>query len=329
MLNSKLKLNKELFQKSAEKRSTREGFGLGLLEAGEKDENIVVLCGDLKESTKVDLFAHKFPDRYIEIGVAEQNMTGIAAGLALSGKIPFMASFAIFSPGRNWEQIRLSISFSNTNVKIIGTHAGLMHCYDGGMAQCLEDIALTRVLPNFSVIEPIDFHQAKAAAKYAAKHKGPIYMRLGREGTPEITTESTPFEFGKAQVLVEGDEITLISSGPIMYEVLSAAKILRAAHKVNVEVISSPTIKPLDEVTIVHSAKKTKRVVTIENHQVSGGLGGAVAELLSEKYPVPIRRIGMPDTFGESGHYSDLLDKFGLSAHHLVNKILSILKDNE
>ncbi|OGC76896.1 hypothetical protein A2619_02525 [candidate division WWE3 bacterium RIFOXYD1_FULL_39_9] len=329
MLNSKLKLNKEVFQKDIELKSTREGFAAGLIEAAENNESILSLCADLKHSTKADLFENKFPNRYLEIGIAEQNMAGIAAGLALSGKIPFISSLAIFVPGRNWEQLRLSVCFSNANVKVIGTHAGLMHCYDGGMAQALEDIALTRVLPNMTVIEPIDYWQAKAVAKFAAKHKGPMYIRLGREGTPSITTEETPFDPENAQLLLEGEDITLISSGQITYEVLLAARELMSVHKIKPEVISMPVIKPLDEKTLLRSAKKTKKIITIENHQISGGLGSAISEVITENFPVHVHRMGMQDRFGESGKYHELLDKFGLSAHHIVNQVLNQIKKNE
>ena len=326
MLNPNLKLNEEIFLKNVELKSTRSGFGDGLVEAGKKDERIVVLCNDLTESTKVDAFAKKFPNRFIEVGIAEQNMASIAAGLALSGKVPFIASHAIFVPSRNWDQIRLSICIGKANVKIAGTHAGFSNGKDGAVAESLEDIALMRVLPNMTVVNPIDYQQAKTATLLAAQHQGPIYLRFSRENTPLITTEETPFIIGKNQVLVEGNDITIISCGPIIYEVLAAVKELRGKNKITAEVISCPTIKPLDEKTILDSAKKTGKVVTVEEHQINGGLGSAVAELLSEKCPVPLTRIGVNDTFGESGSYSELKDKYGLSSHHIAERVTNFIK---
>jgi transketolase len=326
MLNSNLHLNPYIFLHDVEKKATRYGYGEAVVFAAEENRHIVVLCADLTESTKSDLFEKRFPDRFIEMGIAEQNMAGVAAGLALAGKVPFMASYAIFSPGRNWEQIRLSICFSNANVKIIASHAGLSACFDGGMTQCLEDIALTRVLPNMLVINPIDYAQTKKATHAIAQYKGPCYLRLCREATPLITTENTPFEIGKAQVMAEGDDITIAGTGPIMYDILLAAKELKAVHKVNVEVLSVPTIKPLDTHTILQSVKKTKCIITVEDHSTTAGFGSAVAEMLSDQHPTPQKRIGVNDKFGESGKYSELKDKFGISSHHIIKEALNLLK---
>lgn len=316
-------LNPNIFSQSSEKKSTRDGFGDALVELGELNKDVVVLAADIKESARCHIFANKFPDRFIEVGVAEQNMAGIATGLALSGKIPFMVSYAAFSPGRNWDQIRVSICYSQANVKIAGSHAGISVGPDGATHQALEDIALTRVLPNMTVISPADYIEAKKATIAAANIKGPVYLRFFREPTPIITTEEAPFEIGKAQVLVEGKDITIIASGPILYEVLKAADELKKENNLECEIINCATIKPPDENTILESAKKTKRVLTVEEHQISCGLGSAVCELLSEKFPVPVKRIGMNDKFGESGTYEELKQKFGFNTNNIkaeVNK---------
>lgn len=304
-------------------KSNREGFGDGLLAAGEKNPNIIVLTADLRDSTKVEKFANKFPDRFIEVGIAEQNMAGIAAGLALNGKIPVMSSYAIFSPGRNWEQIRTSIAYSKANVKIIGSHSGLSDGGDGATHQALEDLALMRVLPNLVVMSPCDYQQAYKMILSAVEIGSPVYIRLTREATPEITTPDTPFEIGKAQVLQEGSDITIISHGPIIYEALCAAKLLAEKHKLSVEVINLHTIKPLDETAILKSAKKTGKVVVVEEHQVAGGLGGAVCELLGQRLPTPVCLVGINDSFGQSGQYDELKAKYKLDAKSICERILN------
>lgn len=303
-------------------KSTRDGYGDALVELGEKNGNVVVLCADMAESTRVNKFAEKFPLRFIEVGIAEQNMAGIAAGLALSGKVPFISSFAAFSPTGNWLQIRLSICYSNANVKLAGSHTGLTASADGPTQQCDEDIALMRVLPNMCVIDPIDYTQTKKAVFAAAETKGPVYIRLAREGTPAITNPKTEFAIGKAEVLQEGKSMTIISCGPATYEAMLAALELKKHHNIEAEVIGSPCIKPLDNETIIKSAKKTGRVITVEDHQIAGGLGSAVAELLSGKLPCKIVRIGIKDTFTQSGTYAELKDKYGISAHHIVKAAL-------
>lgn len=317
MWNPAAKLSSDLLDTHIKINGTKDGYGEAVKELGKDNQNIVVLSADLTISTRSNLFKEAFPERFIAVGVAEQNMAGIAAGLALNGKIPFMASFATFSPGRNWEQIRVAIAYSKANVKIIGGHSGLSDGPDGATHQGLEDIALTRVLPNMVILAPSDYLETKKAVYAAAKHIGPVYIRTTREPTPVFTTEHSPFEIGKATILKKGTALTIISAGPIMYEVLRAVKDLEN-HGIDVEVINSPSIKPLDDETIINSAQKTKKVLTVEEHQAAGGLGSAIAELLSEKMPVKIKRLGMQDTFGESGDYKKLWDKYGISANHII-----------
>lgn len=304
-------------------KSIRDGFGEALVELGEKNPNVVVLSADLSESTRAKEFADKFPERFVECGVAEQNMMGIAAGLALSGKIPFAASFAVFSPGRNWEQLRVSVCYSQANVKIASTHAGLLTGKDGASHQGLEDIALTRSLPNLVVLSPADFYQAKKATMIAAEYKGPVYLRLTRNKTVVFTKESDKLMIGKASVLRMGRDLTLIATGPVVYEALMAAEKLK--DKARIEVIDLSTIKPLDKMTILTSAQKTGKVVTVEDHQVFGGMGSAVAELLSEELPVPVIKIGAPDVFGESGEGRELWEKYGLTQEGIVRRIQTVI----
>ncbi len=332
MLNKELHLNSKVLSENSvgsyplEKKSTRSGFGDGIVIAGANDENVVVLTGDLKESTKVDKFAQKYPNRFIEVGIAEQNMAGISAGLALNGKIPFMCSFSSFSPGRNWEQIRDSICYSEANVKLVGTHSGLTPATDGPTAQALEDISTTRVIPNLTVINPIDYHQALKATLEAKDHKGPVYLRLAREETPQITTDKTPFKIGDAYTLIYGEDLTIITTGQITVEVIKAARNLESKFGVKSEVLAVPTIKPLDKEAILKSVKKTKKVVTVEEHQIYGGLGSAVSEVLSQNFPVKTLIIGVEDTFCESATYQELLNKYGLAAHHIETKVINFLK---
>lgn len=324
MLNDSLKLSKNVFNANIKKDSTRNGFGEGLLTLGEKNKNVVVLTADLMESTRTHNFAEKYPKRFVQVGVAEQNMAGISAGLALSGKIPFMTSFATFSPGRNWEQIKVSICYTGANVKIASTHAGLSASGDGATHQGLEDVALTRVLPGMTVLCPADYNQAQKVVEAAAEIKGSVYLRFFRNKSPIFTTKNTPFSVGKAQIMKKGDDITLITCGPILYETLKAARELQLKHDIEAEVLNVHTIKPLDEEAIVRSALKTKIVLTVEEHQITGGLGGAVSELLSEKAPVLIHKAGVKDTWGESGTYQDLIDKHKLTHAYLVEKVKSL-----
>jgi len=296
----------------------RKGFGRGLLKAGQIDEQVVAACADLTDSTMMNLFAKEFPERFIEIGVAEQNLVTVGAGLSAMGKIPFVSSYAAFSPGRNWEQIRTTICLNQRPVKIIGSHAGVSVGPDGATHQMLEDIALMRVLPNMIVIAPGDSLEAeRATLALAADKEHPAYMRLAREATPIITTPKTPFAIGKAYIYAPGSDITIVSTGTMTYQALVAAeKVYKDG--IDVEVIHCPTIKPLDAVTILHSVRKTGLVITVEEGQINGGLGGAVAELLGEEQPVPMKRIGMRDHFGESGSPEELLEHFGLTAKQII-----------
>jgi transketolase len=303
--------------KDLPRESIRKGFGRGLLEAGKQNPEVVALCADLTESTQMSLFKEAFPDRFIEVGVAEQNLVTVGSGLAAQGKVPFVSSYAAFSPGRNWEQIRTTICLNNQPVKIIGSHAGLSVGPDGATHQMLEDIALMRVLPNMMVIAPADSIEAEKVTLALAHDKRPAYMRLAREETPIITTAHTPFELGKAYVYAPGDDVTIVSTGTMTYQALVAAEML-FKNGIDAEVVHVPTIKPLDAITILKSAKKTGLVITAEEGQVNGGLGGAVAELLGEELPVHMKRIGMRDHFGESGKPEELIDHFGLTAKHIA-----------
>jgi transketolase len=294
----------------------RAGFGRGLKKAGELDVNVVAACADLTDSTKMSDFAKAFPERFIEIGVAEQNLVTVGAGLAAMGKIPFVSSYAAFSPGRNWEQIRTTICLNDRPVKVVGSHAGVSVGPDGATHQMLEDIAIMRVLPNMVVIAPGDSVEAEKATMAMAKDSRPNYMRLAREGTPVITSELTPFEIGKAYVYATGADVTLIATGTMTYQALVAAELLYK-DGIEAEVLHVPTIKPLDKETILKSVHKTRAVVTVEEGQRNGGLGGAVAELLGEELPTPMQRVGMKDRFGESGEPNELLEYFGLDAKHI------------
>lgn len=303
----------------------RAGFGRGLKKAGEIDERVVAACADLTDSTKMSGFAEAFPSRYIEIGVAEQNLVTVGSGMAAMGKIPFVSSYAAFAPGRCWEQIRTTICLNNQPVKIIGSHAGVSVGPDGATHQMLEDLALMRVLPNMVVIAPGDSVEAEKATLAMAKDHRPNYMRLAREATPVFTTVDTPFEIGKAYIYAEGQDVSIIATGSMTYQALVAAERL-FKHGIDAEVVHVPTIKPLDEETVLRSVHKTRRVITVEEGQAKGGLGGAIAELLSEKYPVPVMRIGMQDRFGESGEPNELLEHFGLDAHHIQQVALQFVK---
>ncbi len=316
-----LDINTELAQEPI-----RKGFGRGLLEAGKRNANVVAACADLTDSTQMSLFKAEFPTRFVEIGVAEQNLVTVGAGLAAMGKIPFVSSYAAFSPGRNWEQIRTTICLNERAVKIVGSHAGVSVGPDGATHQMLEDIALMRVLPKMVVIVPCDAVEAEKATLAMAEDPRPNYLRLAREASPVITSADAPFEIGKAYVLERGTDVTIIACGTMVYQALVAAEKLYKAG-IEAEVINVPTIKPLDTETILKSVRTTGCVVTAEEGQIAGGLGGAIAELLGEEHPVPIIRIGMKDHFGESGEPNELLKHFGLdakhielAAHHVVDK---------
>jgi transketolase len=294
----------------------RKGFGRGLLEAGKRHDNVVAACADLTDSTQMSLFKKEFPARFVEIGVAEQNLVTVGAGLAAMGKIPFVSSYAAFSPGRNWEQIRTTICLNERAVKIVGSHAGVSVGPDGATHQMLEDIAIMRVLPNMVVIVPCDAREAEKATIAMSEDGRPNYLRLAREASPVITVENAPFEIGKAYVLERGHDVTIIACGTMVYQALVAAEKLYKAG-IEAEVINVPTIKPLDKDTILKSVRTTGCVITAEEGQIAGGLGGAIAELLAEEHPAPMIRIGMKDRFGESGEPNDLLKHFGLDAKHI------------
>jgi transketolase len=326
MINAKAKLVENVFDKNIEQKPTRDGFGTGTVEAGKTDPNVVVLCADLAESTRAEWFQKEFPDRFVEMGIAEQNMAATAAGFALAGKVPFIASYAAFSPGRNYEQIRTTAALNNLPVKIGGMHAGVSVGPDGATHQMLEDIGLMRMLPRMVVLNPIDAEEARKAVVAAAQTKDPTYIRFGRSPVPLVTTAETPFEIGKAQVLWEstgdGEEkkspkVTFISTGSMSSTALQAARALEA-DGIGSIVLHVATIKPLDVDAVVAAAKRTGKVITIEEHQIAGGFGSAIAECLSEHYPVPITRLGVHDVFGQSGTPEELLEYYGLSAAHIA-----------
>jgi transketolase len=327
MLNTHIKLNPEVLSNDVEKAYVRDGFGLGLIEAGEHEEDIVVLCADLAESTRTQWFKDRFPDRYIELGVAEQNLATVASGLANYGKIPFIASYASFSPGRNNEQIRTTISLNNVPVKIIGCHAGVSVGPDGATHQALEDIALMRVQPRMNVIVPCDKEEARKATIAIADIQKPFYLRLGREKTPVITTEYTDFEVGKAYALWESEnpQITLVGCGPLLYGALQAAERLEE-EGIGTIVINSHTIKPLDKETILDAIRQTRGLVSIEEHQIAGGLGGALAELCASEYPIPQEFVGMRDRFGESGNPEELIKSFEMDADGIYEATKRLLE---
>lgn len=310
-------LVKDLLSKDLVMEPNRKGFGKGLLQAGGENLNVVAACADLTESTQMHSFAEAFPDRFVEVGVAEQNLVTVGSGLAAEGKIPFVSSYAAFSPGRNWEQIRTTICINDRPVKIIGSHAGLYTGKDGATHQMLEDIALMRTLPNMVVLAPCDAVEAVKMTLAMVKDKRPNYMRLAREPIPTFTTADTPFEIGKAYVFAPGSDVTIISTGTMTYPSLVAAENMYK-DGIDAEVIHCPTIKPLDAVTILKSVKKTGKVIVVEEHQINGGLGGAIAEFLGEHHPVPIRRIGVADKFGESGDPVELLEHYGLTPKHIA-----------
>ena len=327
MINSNL--NKKIFDNDIEQVPIRKGFGDGLLIAGEKDEKIIALCADLTESTQMVFFKEKFPERFIEIGVAEQNMAAVASGIAAGGLLPVISSYAMFSPGRNWEQIRTTICYNDRKVLIAGNHSGVSVGPDGGTHQGIEDIAITRVIPNITVISPCDAIEAKKATIEALSGKitTPVYIRLAREKTPIITTEETPFEIGKASIFYESKkpEVVIIATGALVHRAIVAAKELEE-DGVETIVINLSSIKPIDKKTIIEAVQKTKAVVTVEEHQVAGGMGSAVAEVLAENFPVPIEFIGVKNKFGQSGTPEQLLEYYNMdikSIKKAVEKVIS------
>ena len=327
MLNKEIKLSNRIFKRDIEKVPTRNGWGEGLVIAGEEDGNVVVLSADTTDSVRNSYFKEKFPERFIQVGVAEQSLATVAAGLANYGKVPFIATYAMFSPGRKWEQIRTTVCLNDVPVKIGGAHAGVTVGPDGATHQALEDISLMRVLPNMIVVVPGDTIETKKAVIKAAKNGKPTYIRFAREETPVFTTEESPFKIGKAQVVWErkDSKVAIVACGPLVYEALRAAKAL-AESKIATIVINAHTIKPLDEQEIIKAAKISGAVVTVEEHQVTGGLGGAVAETLSQKFPVPIEFVGMPDSFGESGTPSQLLSKYKMTYKDIVTAAKRVIR---
>ncbi len=327
MLNLSLKLNSKIFDQNIITESMREGFGQGLVIAGEKNKNVMALCADLTDSLKMNLFKNRFPKRFIEVGIAEQNLATVASGLASCGKIPFIGSFAVFSPGRNWEQIRTSICYNNVPVKIVGSHAGLNVGPDGATHQALEDIALMRVLPNMIVEVPCDYFEAIKATTLIAENGKPSYLRLEREPSVAITSLLSPFEIGVAYALWIGDvpDVLIIGCGSGLYEALLAAKELKK-EQIEVVVLNNHTIKPMDEKTILQWAKKCIGVVTIEDHQIYGGMGSAVAELLAKKCPKKIEMLGVNDSFGESGTKQELYTKYHLTSQDIILAVREIVR---
>ncbi len=326
MLNPDLHLNEKLFDKDVELRATREGYGEALVELGEKDPNVVVLTADLSESTKANGFENKFPERFFEVGVAEQNMAAIAAGLGVSGKTPFMSSYATFSPGKNWETVRTTIVYNRSNVKIAGHHSGIMTGPDGATHQATEDVALTRVLPGLEVYVPCDVIEAKKATIESAKTKGPVYLRFSRDKTPVITTEKTPFKKDKIYTywVSKQPKATIFAMGYMLYYALAAARNLEKKG-IDVLVANAAVIKPADKNTIVELSAESGRVVTVEDHQIAGGLGGMIAEILAHEMPMPMEYVGLKDTFAESGDPKALLAKYKMDDAAIVGAVTRII----
>lgn len=318
MLNANAHLSADVFAGDIKKASTREGFGAGVVEAGKRDPRIVVLCADLAESAHAEIFQKEFPERFVELGVAEQNMAAVGSGMAAAGKIPFIASYAAFSPGRNYEQIRTTIALNKANVKVCGMHAGISVGPDGATHQMLEDIGLMRMLPGMTVVAPADAEEARKAVNAAAQMDGPVYLRFGRSATPVFTTRETPFAIGKALTLWESQspQVALFSTGALGYAALSAARTL-AESGIGSILLHVPTVKPLDAEALLGAARRAGSVVTVEEHQTAGGFGSAVAELLSERCPVPLMRLGVRDEFGQSGSPDELLAHYGLDARSI------------
>ncbi|MDO8617675.1 MAG: transketolase C-terminal domain-containing protein [Candidatus Uhrbacteria bacterium] len=318
-------LIEDLFDPNLPQKPTRDGYGLGIVDAAKLDPRVVVLCADLTESTRNLDFKNQFPDRFVQMGVHEQLLAALGAGMALAGKIPFITSYAMFCPGRAWEQVRTNICLNNVNVKIIGSHAGVSVGPDGATHQAIEDIAITRVIPNMTVIAPCDMIEARKATIAISKMIGPCYVRFAREKSPVFTTKKTPFEIGKAEIFREGKDVAIIACGPLLYNALKAAEELMK-DGMDVMVINSHTIKPLDEKTILQAAKKCGAIVTVEEHQIAGGLGGAIAEYLAKTYPTPIEFIGVQNRFGESGSPQELIEHFGMGVESIKKAVKKVLR---
>jgi transketolase len=329
MLNPEQKLNPKLWNNDIEQLPIRKGFGEGLLISADKDRRIVGLCSDLTESTQMHLFRNKYPERFVQIGIAEQNLASVASGLAAMGKIPFITSYAMFSPGRNWEQIRTTICYNDRPVKIAGSHAGVSVGPDGGTHQAIEDMAITRVIPNMVVISPCDSIEARKATIACATTKFPTYIRLAREKTPIITTDNTPFEIGKAQLLFYPDkgeraDVAIVATGALVYKALRVANELEK-EGIKIKVLNLATIKPLDEEAIWKLAHEAGAMVTVEEHQVAGGMGSAIAECLARNYPIPIEFIGVKDKFGQSGTPDELIEYYGMGEKSIKEAVKKVL----
>ncbi|WP_411682336.1 transketolase family protein [Clostridium thailandense] len=320
-----LKVDINVDLNNVEKKPTREGYGEGLVVAGERNKDVVALGADITASTKVDLFRDRFPERFFNIGIAEQNQMGIAAGMSLAGNIPFVTNYGVFLAGRAWDQIRTTVCYSNLNVKLGGAHGGISVGPDGATHQALEEISIMRCLPNMRVVVPADYHETKKATIAAAETYGPIYIRFGREKVPVITDENTPFEIGKAYCLREGSDVAIIACGVMVYKSLVAAEEL-AKEGINVMVINNHTVKPIDQDSIIEAAEKTGAIVTAEEHQLAGGMGSAVLEVLAQKCPVPVEMVGIDDRFGESGDPDELMKAFGLTSASIVAAVKDVLR---
>ena len=308
-----------------EKKDTRSGFGAGLHELGKKNDKVVALCADLTGSLKMDAFAKDFPERFFQVGIAEANMMGIAAGMTIGDKIPFTGTFANFSTGRVYDQIRQSIAYSDKNVKICASHAGLTLGEDGATHQILEDIGMMKMLPNMTVINPCDYNQTKAATIAIAEHHGPVYLRFGRPTVPVFTDPNQKFEIGKAVIFNEGNDVSIFCTGHLVWKAIEAGELLAAAG-INADIINIHTIKPLDAKAVLDSVRKTKCVVTAEEHQLNGGLGDSISQLLAQQLPTPIEMVGVNDSFGESGTPDELMVKYGLDAKNIVAAVQKIMK---
>ncbi len=326
-ISKEAKLVKDVLDlKSLEQKPTRDGYGLGLVQAADENPNVVALCADLIESTRTESFAKKYPDRFVEMGVAEQNMASVAAGLSAVGKIPYITSYAMFSPGRNWEQLRTTVCYNNRNVKIIGSHAGVSVGPDGATHQAIEDIAITRPIANMKVFAPCDVWEGQKVAYEISKIDGPCYVRYAREKTPVFTTENTPFEIGKAQVFFEEKgrlDVAIIACGPLLHNALLAAGELEK-EGFGVRVLNSVSIKPIDEQAIIEAAAGAGAVVTVEEHQIAGGMGSAVAEVLAKNHPVPIEFVGVQNRFGESGSPNELVEHFGMGVTSIKEAVRKV-----
>lgn len=327
MLNKDLKLNEKLFDEDVEKLPTRNGFGKALVSLGETNPNVVVLTADLSESTKCNEFAEKFPDRFFDVGVAEQNMAAIAAGLGVSGKTAFIASYAAFSPGKNWETIKTTIIYNNSNVKIAGHHAGIITGQDGVTHQATEDIGLMRSLPNLTIFVPCDANEAYKITQEASNINGPVYLRFSRDNTPVITTNETPFDSSKIQTFWTCDDpkATIFATGHMLYQALLAARNLEQ-EGINVIVANVATIKPADENSIIDLTKKSGKVVTVEDHQIIGGLGSLISEVLAKNNPAPIEFVGLLNTFAEAGNPKELLEKYKMDDKAIMDAVKKVIQ---